>query len=245
MTRAPNVVKVEFSSQVGFTYEFYGSDFTDEGDVALELAYALLTVHKSQGSQFKLVILVLPESHPILSRELIYTALTRHEERIVVMHQGPRSLLKDFTSPYRSETARRRTNLLADCKMVEITQSKGSVFLQEGLIHRTSKGQAMRSKSELLIAEALINAGVAFEYEKALTLGGLTRYPDFTIEDEITGRTIYWEHLGMLSRPDYRERWEAKRTWVTWRMGCTLSTRQSKVPRSLSLRRIRQRRGWI
>jgi len=170
MTRAPKIMKVEFSSQTGFTYDFYGSDFTDEGDAALELAYAL-TVHKAQGSQFKLVILVLPEAHPILSRELIYTALTRHEERVVVMHQGPRSLLKEFTSPHRSETARRRTNLLTECKMVEIPQAKTSVFLQEGLIHRTSKGQAMRSKSELLIAEALIGASVAFEYEKPLTLG--------------------------------------------------------------------------
>jgi len=212
MTRAPKIMKVEFSSQTGFTYDFYGSDFTDEGDAALELAYAL-TVHKAQGSQFKLVILVLPETHPILSRELIYTALTRHEERVVVMHQGPRSLLKEFTSPHRSETARRRTNLLTQCKMVEIPQAKTSVFLQEGLIHRTSKGQAMRSKSELLIAEALIGAGVAFEYEKPLTLGGNTRYPDFTIEDEISGRTVYWEHLGMLSRKDYRERWEAKLRW--------------------------------
>lgn len=214
MTRAPAILKVEFSSQTGFTYDFYGGDFSDEADVALELAYAL-TVHKAQGSQFKLVILVLPASHPILSRELIYTALTRHEQRVVVMHQGPRSLLKEFTSPHRSESARRRTNLLSECRMVEIPQGKKGVFLQEGLIHRTSKGQAMRSKSELLIAESLINAGVQFEYEKPLTLGGKTRYPDFTIEDEISGRTIYWEHLGMLSRDDYHRKWEAKLAWYT------------------------------
>ena len=208
----PKVLKVEFSSQPGHTYAFCGSDFREESDAALELAYAL-TVHKAQGSQFKLVIVVLPEGHPILSRELIYTALTRHENRVVVMHQGSRSLLKEFTSPHRSETARRKTNLLSECRMVEIPQTKGSVFLQEGLIHRTSKGQAMRSKSELLIAEAMISAGVAFEYEKPLTLGGVTRYPDFTIEDEISGRTIYWEHLGLLSKDEYRQRWEAKRAW--------------------------------
>lgn len=209
---SPKILNVELSSQPGYTYTFYGSDFRDEGEAALELAYAL-TVHKAQGSQFKLVILVLPEGHPILSRELIYTALTRHENRVVIMHQGPRSLLKDFTSPHRSEAARRKTNLLSECRMVEIPQPKGSVFLQEGLIHRTSKGQAMRSKSELLIAEALISAGIAFAYEKPLTLGGSTRYPDFTIEDEISGRTIYWEHLGMLANDEYRQRWEAKCAW--------------------------------
>lgn len=208
----PKILKVEFSSQPGFTYDFYGNDFKEEGDAALELAYAL-TVHKSQGSQFNLVIIVLPEGHPILSRELLYTALTRHQRRVVIMHQGPRTLLKDFASPHRSEIARRMTNLLRDCRMLEFPQSKGSLFLQEGLIHRTSTGVAVRSKSELLIYEALNQAGYRPEYEKPLTLGGKTRYPDFTIEDDISGRTIYWEHLGMLEREDYRRGWEAKLAW--------------------------------
>jgi ATP-dependent exoDNAse (exonuclease V) alpha subunit len=106
----PKILKVEFSSQPGFAYDFYASDFREEGDAALELAYAL-TVHKSQGSQFRLVIVVLPEGHPILSRELIYTALTRHQDRVVLMHQGPRTLLKEFAAPHRSETARRMTKV--------------------------------------------------------------------------------------------------------------------------------------
>ncbi len=97
--------------------------------------------------------------------------------------------------------------------MLEFPQTKGSVFLQEGLIHRTSKGLAVRFKSELIIAEALSSAGVAFEYEKPLSLGGSTRYPDFTIDDEISGRIVFWEHLGMLERDDYRRSWEKKLTW--------------------------------
>ncbi len=208
----PKILKVEFSSQQGFRYDFYKGDFREEGDPALELAYAL-TVHKSQGSQFKLVILVLPEGHPILSRELIYTALTRHQDRVVVMHQGPRTVLKDFAAPHRSGTARRMTNLMKACHMLEFPQLKGSIFLQAGLVHRTSKGLAVRSKSELIIAEALINAGKEFAYEKPLTLGGTTRYPDFTVEDEISGRTTYWEHLGLLEREDYRRSWERKLAW--------------------------------
>ena len=129
------------------------------------------------------------------------------------MHQGPRSLLKELAAPHRSETASRQTNLLSDCRMLEIPRSQGSVFLQAGLVHWTSKGLAVRSKSELLIAEALGTAGVEFEYEKPLTLGGKTRYPDFTIEDEISGRTVYWEHLGMLSKPEYHTAWERKLAW--------------------------------
>jgi hypothetical protein len=208
----PKILKIEFSSQPGFTYDFFGSDFREEGEATLELAYAL-TVHKAQGSQFKLVILVLPEGHPILSRELVYTALTRHENRVVVMHQGSRGLLKELAAPHRSETARRMTNLMQACRMVEIPLQKGSVFLQEGLIHRTSKGLAVRSKSELIIADALTHAGIRFEYEKPLTLGGQSRYPDFTIEDEISGRVVFWEHLGLLEREDYRQSWATKLAW--------------------------------
>lgn len=208
----PKILKVEFSSQKGFTYDFYNSDFREEGDASLELAYAL-TVHKAQGSQFKLVILVLPESHPILSRELIYTALTRHQNRVIIMHQGPRSLLKGFADPHHSETASRMTNLLQPCKMLEFPQAKGSIFLQEGLVHRTSTGIAVRSKSELYIYDALCHAGYRPEYEKPLTLNGSTRYPDFTIEDEISGRNVYWEHLGLLERENYRSSWKAKLEW--------------------------------
>ncbi|MCG8607438.1 exodeoxyribonuclease V subunit alpha [bacterium] len=49
-----------------------------------ETAYAL-TVHKSQGSEFEKVILLLPEKDsPILTRELIYTAITRATQRVEI-----------------------------------------------------------------------------------------------------------------------------------------------------------------
>jgi hypothetical protein len=208
----PKILKIEFTSQKGYTYDFYGSDFRDEGDAAMELAYAL-TIHKSQGSQFNLVVVVLPEGHPIMSRELIYTALTRHRDRVVIMHQGPRTLLKDLASPLRSETARRMTNLMNDCQMVEIPQAKGTLFLQQGLIHLTSTGVAVRSMSELAVAEALTSAGQTYQYEKPLKFGDEVRYPDFTIEDEISGRTIYWEHLGMMETEGYRRSWKRKLAW--------------------------------
>lgn len=208
----PKILKVEFSSQPGFTYDFFSSDFKEEGDPVLELAYAL-TVHKAQGSQFRLVFLVLPEGHPIMSRELVYTALTRHQDRVIILHQGPLPQLKEFSAPHRSETARRMTNLLQDCRMLEVPLIKGSVFLQDGLIHRTRKGLAVRSRAEIIIADALTDANVKFEYEKPLVQGGITRYPDFTIEDEISGRTYYWEHLGLLRQKDYRDSWERKLSW--------------------------------
>lgn len=49
-----------------------------------ETVYAL-TVHKSQGSEFDRVLFVLPDRDaPVLTRELIYTAITRARERVEV-----------------------------------------------------------------------------------------------------------------------------------------------------------------
>ena len=45
-----------------------------------------MTIHKSQGSQFETVAVVLPEpDSPILTRELLYTACTRAQQRLIVV----------------------------------------------------------------------------------------------------------------------------------------------------------------
>jgi exodeoxyribonuclease V alpha subunit len=50
-----------------------------------ETAYAL-TVHKSQGSEFESVLLVLPaDMSRVLTRELLYTAVTRARERLTIV----------------------------------------------------------------------------------------------------------------------------------------------------------------
>jgi exodeoxyribonuclease V alpha subunit len=52
---------------------------------AVETVYAM-TVHKSQGSQFDTAAVVLPEpDSPLLTRELLYTAVTRAREQLIVV----------------------------------------------------------------------------------------------------------------------------------------------------------------
>ena len=201
-------LEVEFSSQPGFKYDFTSRDFGEESNPVLELAYAL-TVHKSQGSEFGTVILVLPNPCRLLSRELLYTALTRQKDRIIILHQGPRTELRKYSSDDRSETARRLTNLFVAPSPVEI---KG-LFFESYLIHRTARGEMVRSKSEVIIADHLANNGIEYSYEQPLTIEGVTKYPDFTIEDMESGLTFYWEHCGMLHVPSYRRRWKEKLEW--------------------------------
>ena len=53
--------------------------------VAVESLYAM-TIHKAQGSQFGTVIVRLPEpTSRVLTRELLYTAVTRAEQQLVVV----------------------------------------------------------------------------------------------------------------------------------------------------------------
>ncbi len=204
----PKNIEIEFSSQPGQVFKFNESDFSEEGEASLELAYAL-TMHKAQGSEFDVVFLVLPRSPLMLTRELLYTALTRQREKVVVLHQGSATDLQKLSSERHSATATRLTNLFGPPKPVLV----GDVFLEERLIHRTSRREAVRSKSEVIIANLLHARGIDYHYEQPLELGGVTKYPDFTIEDDAAGITYYWEHCGMLHDPAYRRRWEEKQAW--------------------------------
>lgn len=203
----PKNLRVEFSTQQGLSYTFYRPK-GDDDDFSLELAYAL-TVHKAQGSEFDVVFLVLPRSTQMLTRELLYTALTRQKQKVVVLHQGSATDLQRLSSERYSATATRLTNLFGPPRPVAL----GDTFLEERLIHRTSRGEAVRSKSEVIIANLLHGNRIDYHYEHPLELGGVVKYPDFTIEDDATGITYYWEHCGLLHDPAYRRRWEAKQEW--------------------------------
>ena len=199
-------LKVTLSSQPGYEYSYWSSDL-DEDRSLLELAYAL-TVHKAQGSEFDTVFVVLPNPCRILSRELLYTALTRQNTRLVLFCQGK---AREFLN-YRhlSDTSRRLTNLFEAPEPVQV----GQRVYDNKHIHRSRRGELMISKSEVIIANELAAAGIVYEYERPfIGTDGIPRYPDFTIEDADTGVTWYWEHLGMLGNAEYDEKWKAKLKW--------------------------------
>ena len=203
-------LEVEFSTQPGFKYGFSRKRLPRDGESILELAYAI-TIHKSQGSEFGTTFVVIPSPCALLSRELLYTALTRQTDRVVVLHQGPLEELLAYGSDGHSETARRLTNLFRDPQPQNVGDGR---FLEAHLIHRTTDGTLVRSKSEVIVANELSAAGVEFAYERRFRGHDNTfRYPDFTIEDAATGETYIWEHLGMLSDPRYALAWERKREW--------------------------------
>ena len=73
----------------------------------------------------------------------------------------------------------------------------------ETLVHKTTSGIMVRSKSEAMIAAVLHANKIPFRYECALQLGETTIFPDFTIRHPKTGRFFYWEHFGLMDQVSY------------------------------------------
>jgi hypothetical protein len=206
----PRITEVELSSQPGFSYHYGPWEFSgQESSPPLELAYAL-TIHKTQGSEFGTTFLVIPNPCRLLTREMLYTALTRHKNKVVIFHQGDFLELQRYSHDQYSEIAKRMTNLFKPSYPVEVEVKNQSVFLDNNLIYKTERGELVRSKSEWIIADKLHAAKIDYLYEHPLKLVDVERFPDFTIIDDDTGKRWYWEHNGMLSNEEYRQRWDRK-----------------------------------
>ena len=75
----------------------------------LQLAYAM-SVHKSQGSEYPVVILALAKGHyMLLQRNLLYTAVTRARQQVIIV--GQKSALQTAVA---NDRTRRRYSLLAE-----------------------------------------------------------------------------------------------------------------------------------
>ena len=70
----------------------------------------------------------------------------------------------------------------------------------------TGRNERVRSKSEVIIADALAREGVPYRYEYPIQLKGIGQvYPDFTALNVRERKELHWEHLGMMDDPDYAE----------------------------------------
>ena len=81
---------------------------------------------------------------------------------------------------------------------------QGKVFQEGTAVILTEKGERVRSKSEKILADFFYRRNILYKYEKPLYLSGYgTVYPDFTFLSKKTGKEIYWEHEGMMDKPEY------------------------------------------
>jgi exodeoxyribonuclease V alpha subunit len=109
-----------FNGDIGFIIDIEQGKVTvryPENDVLYErgeldelhLAYAM-SVHKSQGSEYPVVVMpLIPGHHMMLQRNLLYTAVTRAKERVMLL--GTKAALNTALA---NDRTRRRYSLLAE-----------------------------------------------------------------------------------------------------------------------------------
>ncbi len=179
----------------------------------LELAYAI-SVHKSQGSEFDRVYFILPkQKKALLSPELFYTGITRATRHCTIFIEHDISPLLRIRRPEASHLVG------INCSLFDFTPAPDGFellrregYLEEGKIHRSLADVMVRSKSEVIIANMLFEREIAFDYEKPLYAPDGSFYlPDFTILWR--GERYFWEHLGLLVREEYRNKWALKNAW--------------------------------
>jgi len=177
----------------------------------LELGYAT-SVHKAQGSQFDITILILPnEDSDFLNREMLYTALTRSTAIQIILIQKDISILKSRLWLGKSEMVKRNSSLFSTSK--GIPPNEFEKYKPENLIYEVLPDLFVRSEGERMISEALAKAEIGFFYEKPLIAkdGKSFKLPDFTFK--YNRKEYYWEHNGMLNNFDYAEKAAKKKRW--------------------------------
>ncbi len=149
-------------------------------------------------------------------KRIFYVAMTRAKYNLIVSRAKTRNLF-GRTKPYEKSNF---LDLAHDAGFVCETSSVYDVSLttpptrtsddegyrSDGRVFQTNSGTLVRSKSEMLLANEFTARGMYFEYEEPAD-GVVDALPDFMFPDY---GNIILEHLGLLTDPNYLERWEQK-----------------------------------
>lgn len=216
-------LQVNFSGKTrqGFRYN-YGSDLGRDADGKkipnqevlenLELAYAI-SVHKSQGSEFDYVYIVIPhrESH-LLSMELLYTAITRAQKKVTIFLQQDISTLTTLSRTDKSAVQKINSSVFKFEPLPDALLYSSSNWYESGKKIATLSQYFVRSKSEAIITNMLCERDIPFKYEEPLFAPDGTMYlPDFTVT--FRGEEYYWEHVGRTHDAGYMAHWAKKEVW--------------------------------
>ncbi|MCR4774893.1 MAG: hypothetical protein K5869_00800 [Saccharofermentans sp.] len=78
-------------------------------------------------------------------------------------------------------------------------------FKRGAPVFMTMRGERVRSKSEMIIADRLYANGIPYRYECPLKVGNMVIHPDFSMLRVSDGKVIYHEHCGMMDDPEYAD----------------------------------------
>lgn len=110
----------------------------------------------------------------------------------------------NIVSPSRKELI--ETVTLSDIEYISRwldVEYKHKVFLDDVPELFTAKGERVRSKSEVIIADTLTRLNVPYRYEFPVALKNVIVHPDFYCLNVRTRKEFLWEHFGMMSDVEY------------------------------------------
>ena len=125
---------------------------------------------------------------------------TYEEEQLMKIYETMSEDRKKLVQPY----------IVSDEKFIQQwkqAEYKVAYDPDEGEGIYTENGEAVRSKSEKILADKFKLMNIPYHYEKPLYLHGYGEvHPDFTVLNKRTRKTYYWEHLGLMDNKDYSEK---------------------------------------
>lgn len=141
---------------------------------------AVLKTSSSEAAFLNQVI----ENYPDLTSEAVYSRLSDERKQLV------------------------RPILLPDDQYIAEWQSKPYItkpFRNDAPVYITMRGERVRSKSEMIIADRLYANNIPYRYECPLILNGILIHPDFTILRIPDRKELYLEHCGRIGDEDYSD----------------------------------------
>ena len=191
-----------------------------EGSIVMKKMGSSVRLFKSQGGN---AVEYLNNNNEAKKRQL---AQKRYEEELLKEALREKSELERAIKRFEASKGARTLNQVFEKFPTEIKKFiTPNIATNEGFIREWSRpevwcdrnmaefygdyytlnGERVRSKSELIIADRLNNAGIPYHYELEFvpTRGFAKFYPDFTVLNTNTFETWYWEHLGMMDDTKY------------------------------------------
>lgn len=126
------------------------------------------------------------------------------EYRVEDVYDHLPEIKKKYAIPVFTGADRYAENWLAQPYVKKAFKTTDPVFL-------TLKGERVRSKSEVIIADRLFANGIPYKYECPLKIGKKVIHPDFTMLRLSDLKIIYHEHCGKMDDLDYVEERVVKR----------------------------------
>ena len=137
------------------------------------------------------------------------TASTSALRNPKLIHAADSRIIQLYSKLNRTRQSLITPAILTDAQYIEEWQKiswQGRPFSEDSQGFKTARGELVRSKSEVIIADTLNRYGIPYRYEYPLRLkGGQTFHPDFLCLNVRARQEIIWEHFGMMDDPGYLE----------------------------------------